>query len=146
MKIIDKWVDKWSYIIRSLKKKTNNILSDITGGFDTRSVLTLLLNSGIDINTILMNSLSDIRHVEDFKIASNISEKYGFKLNNNNILNENGTNLSTKDSVFVSIYSKLGSHKEFYLKTRFYSKPIFSFSGFGGEAIRGYHHLPIKNI
>ena len=144
LKIIDKWVDKWSYIIRSLKKQTNNILSDITGGFDTRSVLTLLFNSGIDINKILMNSLNDIRHLEDFKIAINISKKYGFKLNNNKILNENGTNLSTKDSVFVSIYSKLGSHKEFYLKTKFFSKPIFFFKGGGAEIIRGYPSCTIK--
>lgn len=143
LKIIDKWVDKWSYIIRSLKRQTNNILSDITGGFDTRSVLTLLLNSGIDINKILMNSLNDIRHVEDFKIAYNISKKYGFKLNNN-ILNQNGTNLSTKDSVFVSIYSKLGSHKEFYLKKKFFSKPIFFFKGGGAEIIRGYPGYTIK--
>lgn len=143
LKIIDKWVDKWSYIIRSLKKQTNNILSDITGGFDTRSVLTLLINSGIDIKKILMNSLNDIRHVEDFKIASNISMKYGFKLNNN-LLNEKGTNLSTIDSIFVSIYSKLGFHKEFYLKKKFFAKPIFFFKGGGAEIIRGYPGYTIK--
>jgi hypothetical protein len=97
------------------------------------------------MNEILINSINDTLHFhdEDFKIASNISKKIGFKLNNLK-LNKNGTKLSTKDSIFLSIYTKLGFHKEFYLKTKFYSKPIFSFSGFGGEAIRGYHHLPIK--
>ena len=38
LKIIDKWADKWGYIIRSLKKKTNNISLDLSGGFDTRAL------------------------------------------------------------------------------------------------------------
>lgn len=143
MKIIDKWVDKWSYIIRSLKKMTNNILSDLSGGFDSRILLAILLNSGIDINKILIHSINDIRHVEDFKIASDISMKYRFKLNNS-VIEEKGTKLSTKDSIFISIYSKLGLHKEFYLKTKFFSKPIFFFKGSGGEIIRGSPGYTIK--
>jgi hypothetical protein len=143
LKIIDKWVDKWSYIIRSLKKQTNNILSDLSGGFDSRVILAVLLNSGIDINKLLINSINDIRHVEDFKIANNVSMKYGFKLNNSKI-DENGIKLSTKDSIFVSIYSKLGLHKELYLKTKFFSKPIFYFKGSGGEIIRGSDGYTIK--
>ena len=144
LKIIDKWVDKWGYIIRSLKKKTNNILSDLTGGFDTRLVLAILLNSGIDINKISFNSINNVDiYTKDFKIASNISIKYGFKLNNF-ILDKNGTNLSVKESIFLSIYSKLGFHKEFYINTRFFSKPIFNFKGNGGEIIRGYPCYPIK--
>ena len=143
MKIIDKWVDKWSYIIRSLKKQTNNILSDLSGGFDSRIILAILLNSGIDINKIFMHSINDIRHVEDFKIANNISMIYGFKFNNS-VIDENGTKLSTNDSIFVSTYSKLGLHKEFYLKTKFFSKPIFFFKGSGGEIIRGSPGYTIK--
>ena len=145
LKLIDKWVDKWGYLFRSLKNQTNNIMLDLSGGFDSRTVLAILHNSGIDMNEILINSINDTLHFhdEDFKIASNISKKIGFKLNNLK-LNKNGTKLSTKDSFFLSIYTKLGFHKEFYLKTKFYSKPIFSFCGFGGEAIRGCHHLPIK--
>ena len=53
MKIIDKWMDKWGYIFRSLKKKTDNISFDLSGGFDTRMLLTILLNSGLDMNQIM---------------------------------------------------------------------------------------------
>ena len=83
MEIIDKWVDKWSYILHSLKKQTNNIKLDLSGGFDTRSVLAILLNSGIDMNEIYINYKNDTlyTHGQEFKIASIISFKFGFKLN-----------------------------------------------------------------
>jgi len=145
LKIIDKWVDKWSYILHSLKIQTNNIMMDLSGGFDTRTVLSILLNSGIDMNEILINSINDTlyTHEQDFIIASIISKKFGFKLNNF-LLNKNGTNLSIKDSIFLSIYTKLGFHKEFYLQTKIYSKPIFKFTGSGGESVRHHHHVPIR--
>lgn len=145
LKIIDKWVDKWSYILHSLKKQTNNIMIDLSGGFDTRSVLAILLNSGIDMNEIFVNSANDTlyTHEEDFKIASNISKNFGFKLNNQ-ALSLNGKNLRIKDSIFLSIYTKLGFHKEFYLRTKFFTKPIFHFKGNGGESVRRLHYAPIK--
>ena len=80
---------------------------------------------------------------QNFKIANNISLKFGFKLNNL-ILDNNGTKLSTKDSLFCSIYSKLGFHKEFYSPNMFFSKPKFTITGGGGEIIRGYPGYPIK--
>ena len=145
LKIIDKWADKWSYILHSLKKQTNNIMIDLSGGFDTRTVFSILLSSGIDMNEIFINSINDslYTHEQDFKITRIIAKKYGFKLNNL-FLNKNGTNLSIKDSFFLSIYTKLGFHKEFYLQTKFYSKPIFRFKGIGGESVRRLHHVPIK--
>lgn len=145
LKIIDKWIDKWRYILRSLKKKTDNISIDLSGGFDSRLVLSIFLNSDIDINSVKINSYNDTRHTheEDFKIASNISIKFGFKLNSFN-LDNNGTQMSLKDSLFCTIYSKLGFHKEFYTITKFFNKPRFSFSGAGGGMLRGYPGLPIN--
>ena len=146
LNIIDKWVNKWGYILRSLKKQTDNISCDLSGGFDTRTVLSVLLNSGIDLNKILIKSSKDKKHVhaEDFDIASNISSKLGFKLNNLNFGNT-GTILSIKDSLSCTMYSKLGFHKEFYFKTIFYDNPRFSFTGNGGEDLRGSPGCPIKN-
>ena len=50
LKLIDNWVNKWAYIFRSLKKKTDNISCDLSGGFDTRIVLSIMLNSGNSFN------------------------------------------------------------------------------------------------
>ena len=145
LKIIDEWVDKWGYLFRSLKKKAINISCDLSGGLDTRSVLSILLNSGIDINEILINTAKDNKnvHAEDFKIASNIAKKFGFKLNNLHF-DDNGTKMSPIDTLYCTLYSKLGFHKEFYLKTKFYNKPKFHITGHGGEDIRGSPGLPIQ--
>ena len=147
LKIIDKWVDKWGYIIRSLKKKTDNISCDLSGGLDTRSLLSVILNSGINLNDILVKSATDKKHghQEDFKIANNISSKYGFKLNNVNF-DIKGINWNSKESLLCTLYSKLGFHKEFYLKNRFLINPKFSFTGNGGEELRGSPGYPIEEF
>ncbi len=142
MKIIDKWIDKWGNIFRSLKNQTNNIIFDLTGGFHTRAILSILLNSNIDIKDILIMSIDAKFYKEDFEIASNIASKLGFKLNNIE-LDRNVTMWNSKDSLLCSIYSKLGFHKWFLLQTRFYNKPRFHITGEGGELISGYPNKPI---
>ena len=65
LKIIDQWADKWGYIIRSLKKQTYNIYSDLSGGFDTLMVLALLLNSRINLNDISIHSSEDKLYIHE---------------------------------------------------------------------------------
>ena len=138
LKIIDNWIDKWGYILRSLKKQTDNISADLSGGFDSRIILSILLNSGIDMNEIMINSMNNTKRLEkDFKIANNISFKLGFQLNNHP-LDTNGTKFSIQESLYCSLYTKLGLSNGFRSPTKFSKRPIFSFSGFGGENIRGY--------
>ena len=145
LKIIDNWVDKWTFILRSIKKHTNNFYTDISGGFDTRSLLSIILNSGIESNDLQFNSARGKLHGhdEDFKIASNISSKFNFKLNKFK-LDENSTKWSAIDTLFCSMYTKLGFHKEFYLRKKFFNKPLFIFTGDGGEYIRGKPGIPIE--
>ena len=144
MKIIDEWIGKWGYIFRSLIKQTDNVSSDLSGGFDTRTLLTILLNSGIEMNNLLINSYLDKEHGhdEDLIIAKNISSKYGFKLNNLN-LDYRSTEWNSKTTLLCSLYSKLGFHKEFYMKNKFFNKPLFILSGSGGEDLRGSPGYPV---
>ena len=147
LKIIDRWVDKWGYIFRSLKRKTDNISLDLSGGFDTPTVLAILLNSGIDLNKINVYFFQDKIHDHDvdFKIARDISLKYGFKLNNFDF-NNYQTLWSIKDMLLNSLYAKLGFHKEFYFQNKFYKNPIFSFAGSNGEVLRGMPNSPINEF
>lgn len=144
LKIIDQWVDKWGYIIRSLIKKTKNISLDLSGGFDTRTLLSIFLNSGIDLKKILIKSINDTKHThdEDFKIASKIASSYNFKLNNYNLDNK-GIEWGIKNTLLCTLYSKLGFHKEFYFKNKFFEMPRFIFHG-GGQSVRGYPGMPIQ--
>ena len=144
LKIIDNWVDKWTFILRSIKKQTNNYFVDISGGFDTRSLLSIILNSGIESNDLHFNSAKGKLHGhdQDFKIASDISSKFDFKLNKYK-LDEKSTKWSAIDTLFCSMYTKLGFHKEFYLRKKFLNKPLFIFTGDGGEYIRGKPGIPI---
>lgn len=143
LKIIDKWVDKWGYILHSLQKKTD-FETDLSGGFDTRIIFSIVLNSGIDVEDLIIHSIVDKKHTheEDYKIASNISSKFGIKLNR--YLDKNGTKLNAKDALLCTIYTKLGFHKEFYTKTKFYTKPRFHVGGSGGGLLRGYPYLTIE--
>lgn len=95
------------------------------------------------LSKILINTSKDnkICHAEDMKIATNISKKFQFKLNNHTF-DKKQTIWSIKDTLFSTMSSKLGFHKEFLWKGRFFENPRFCFSG-GGE-IRGYPGLPIE--
>ena len=147
LKIIDEWVDKWAYIIRSLKKVTENIYFDLSGGFDSRVVLAIFLSSGVDPKDMSFNSFQSNAHGhdEDLKIAKNISLKLGFQLNNLKFDN-NYTKWSPRDTLFCSMYTKLGLHKEFYFQKGFFNKPRIAFTGAGGEFIRGSPGAPIKEL
>ena len=144
MKIIDEWISKWGYIFRSLLKQTNSVSSDLSGGFDTRTLLTILLSSGVEMNSLLFNSYlnKEHGHDEDLIIAANISLKYGFKLNNFK-LHYNITKWNSKNSLLCTLYSKLGFHKEFYMKNKFFNNPLFIISASGGENIRGSPGYPV---
>ena len=139
LKIIDEWADKWGYIYRSLKKKTNNMSSDLSGGFDSRALISILISSGLDLNdTLIFSSKDNFKdHPIDFKIAKNISSKLGFELNKFR-LDDNNMMYNIKDALICSLYSKLGFSKISGFNNRFFIKPRFYFTGCGGEVIRGY--------
>lgn len=147
LELIDNWFDRWVYIFRSLKKKTNNYSSNLSGGFDTRTILTILLNSGIEMDEFHISSILDKKHDHevDFKIASKISIKYGFKINNFNF-DKRATKLSLKDAQLKTLYTKLGFHKDFKISQFFYNKPRFILTGGGGETLRGEPGVKIKKF
>ena len=149
LKIIDQWADKWGYILRSLKKKTDNISFDLTGGFDTRMLFSILLNSGVDLKKLTVNSKNDNLnyHQQDFKIAKTISSKYGLKLNNfQSNHTKNRITWNSIDSLSCIFYSKFGFHKSYSLNNQFHNEPNFLFTGGGGEFLRCYPCDPIQNF
>ncbi len=81
---LDHWYRKWVGILRGLVQQGYPVYADLSGGLDTRIILSMLLNSGIDLNTICIQSHSKVnlrKDAEDYRIASEIADHFGFPLN-----------------------------------------------------------------
>lgn len=83
MAILDYWFETWCIILRGIAHHTKFIQADLSGGFDTRTCLAILLNSGIDLNKVKIYSKQGKLHTmsEDYEIATQIAKHYSFKLN-----------------------------------------------------------------
>ncbi|WP_026658285.1 hypothetical protein [Butyrivibrio sp. AC2005] len=140
MQQLDKWALKWGRIVNGLTKKTDQIQFDLSGGFDTRMVLALLLGNGVDINRIRVNSMEDGLHThsEDYVIAKKIADDFGFKLNSRK-LRMDSRPYTAEESLAISTRVKMTTHKEFCYPVRKYKYKRYNISGGGGEMIRGQY-------
>lgn len=145
--ILDRWFVRWINIFRQLKEKTNQIKMDLSGGFDTRIMFLLTLQSGINLNEIFVNSINDdlYTHKEDFKIASEMAEFYGFELNND-ILKKISLPYSLEDTMNISAYLKMGFHKEWNFKSCKFEWKRYGITGAGGESLRSYYSMTAQEF
>lgn len=107
--LLDKWYYKWVNIIRNLKSNTNNLIIDLTGGFDSRVIAALWITSNIDFDKFKINSR--IIHKEEYEIASEIGKVYNFKLNQYEMFNNKSYNFNEINTPLkISFYVRLGFH------------------------------------
>lgn len=146
MQMLDAWFCKWTKRILSYSEQGYSIKTDLSGGFDSRLILSLFLSSGIDLNEILIYSMDDKLHTheEDFEIASAISKKYGFKLNQNYPQAKSLTEYTCQDTMNLSLYSKLGFHKQMHWVESACTPMYLIFSGSGGECVRSYRNMSVS--
>lgn len=137
IRILDKWFYKWSNILRNLKNKNKLISLELTGGLDSRSVLSLINASKINMNEIYINSIDSEFYEEDFSIASDIAKKLGFELNKEITIPYKSFK-SLKTVLDISSYSKLGFSKGLWPVYEYPTETIYNLVGYGGECIRGY--------
>lgn len=139
--ILDCWYEKWVNIIRSIKSKTNRLSFDLSGGFDSRITALLWITANIDFDKFLINSHQDTNstHEEDFKIATQISEFFNFKLNRH-LPKSIPTYFYDEIDIplELSFNLKLGFHKQMYFKPFKFGETEYSFNGDGGGSLRGY--------
>ena len=139
MDILDGWYEKWVDIVRSLKSKTNDITMQLTGGFDSRIVAAIWLSADINLDEITISSYES--REEDLKVASEIAERFNFKLNESTIMQEPIYFKELDTILNISFYTKLGFNKEFYFQVDRFLKPVYVFGGGGGETIRSYYNF-----
>ena len=145
LKILDKWFEKWTGLFRNLKDNTNNIKINLSGGFDSRLTFLLALQSGINLNEIMVYSINDSlhTHVEDYQIASEIAKYYDFNLNKGNLVND-AINFSLEDIINIYVYNKLPFHKELKCGYKKFKYKHYSFPGAGGENLRSHWDYTIQ--
>lgn len=138
--ILDNWYYKWVNIIRSLKKETNNISVDLSGGFDSRIISVLWITANIDLDKIRIKSHDDNLHghQEDYYIASKIAKDFNFKLNNNILSYNKDVFKEILTPIDISFYTKLGFHKQMYYKFSRARTPVYTITGEGGGPINGF--------
>lgn len=139
IELLDKWHAKWKKIIRQLYKDNKTIDVDLSGGIDSRLVLTLLLNANVSLDSINIISYKDGLHThsEDYNIAEILAEKFGFKLNKGTYHIEN---MSHEEMLKIGLYNRFGVHKQIYFKAGINKEKRYRFTGASGEKIRGYWH------
>lgn len=124
----------WSSRISALYKEFgNNIHCDLTGGYDSRTVFGLLLNSEIDLKEI--NIRSNRNQIEDYQVATKISAHYDFKLNTSFF--KHTTTCSNETAFELWKYGNLGIYFPVYLAINDYTQTTnFHLHGAGGEGLR----------
>lgn len=134
--ILDNWFYRWVEIIRSIRRNTNDIVFDLSGGFDSRLTSVIWLNANIDLTKIMIYSANSSRFREDYSIASGIADEFGFQLNED--LFHETVPLTPRESIANSEYIKFGFEKQRYIYDYAYAKPYFRISGHCGEILRDY--------
>lgn len=140
LNILDEWYFKWTNIFNFLYENTHNLQFSLSGGFDSRVLLTLLLTSNIDLNKI--NILTFISEKptfkEDFEIASQIACDFGFELNSPYEIEKYYFNeLSTP--INLSYYLRGGFAKQMYWKNYMFVEKNYHIRGLGGELLRNFY-------
>lgn len=120
----------------------------MSGGFDSRVILLLLLSANVDFNKIDIRSFDDGKycHSEDFLIASEIANCFNFKLNNKIIDTEKINFKDINTPLNISFYTKLGFHNQLNYKFHKTIEPVYNFSGLGGENLRDYYNYGPKEF
>jgi hypothetical protein len=145
---LDRWVEFWGGVFRGLAQSTPFIQADLSGGFDSRVAFVTLLHSGVDLNKVRIYSSTGGLHTHknDFEVATQIAEHYGFKLNQP-LPERQFLNYSIFDSWNIDLY-----HQQTFrnVSTMSYAKKsvenIYYLKGQTGEAIRDYWHVPPKQF
>ncbi|MFA7668684.1 MAG: hypothetical protein WCX93_04990 [Burkholderiaceae bacterium] len=136
---VELWVSRMETVLSDQRVIAR---SDLTGGMDSRTVLSLLLKAqerlgiGKKAELTFRCGVSE-RSMDDVRVATGLSKKYGFPLNVN--VGDNYVRLSPTQSYASWKHSCLGSYFPIYFPNMGPSAYDISFGGGGGESHRPWY-------
>ena len=138
MAILDGWQRRWAARMASLARIPGCLRADLSGGFDSRLAFALLKTSGADLSRVFIHSIQNdlYTHGEDYQIASEMAEYYGFVLNDKNNQVNALWHFSEEEILDLSFCAKLGMCKQMYYKLSRHQQRWYSVNGKGGACIR----------
>lgn len=145
-RIMDNWYERWTALLRNLKRRSDNITIDLSGGFDSRVAFLIALGADIDLNRVRVNSAHDTLHThgEDYEIASAIGKRFGFELNHP--LKIPSFAFREPETILLGSWViKAGFHKQMYWKCSYHKEPAYVFGGMGGEIVNGHGMLGVED-
>lgn len=133
IEIIDKWHRKWNKIFNTILNEKLPVSFGLSGGKDSRVSLACCMKPKLNLQEINFFSATDSlsTHSDDYKIAKQISEQYGFELNKK--VQEERYKMDPVENLNTSFLVKCGFHREIMPSHFWYSKPIFRITGSGGD-------------
>ena len=154
MSIINNWINKWTNIIKPILNSEYFTEIDLSGGFDSRVIFSLIYNTKVNLNNENIKIYSKIgttkgmiHHLsDDYEIASKIADKLNIQLNQHQY-NSKANYYSCEEQYDLLKYTFLGLHKSGFNCVAKFTNPKFHFGGLNGEIIRGaLPNLSLNNI
>lgn len=145
IEIINSWINKWTNIIRPILSSNYHIQIDLSGGFDSRVIFSLLYHTNINLNKDNINIYSKhtgnkglLEHLmDDYDVATSLCNKLNLKININEKGNNKSNYYSPEEQYEILKNTFLGLHKSGFNCLRECEIPQFHFGGLNGEVIRG---------
>ncbi len=146
--LLDDWWKRWTSRFLYCVKTEGLIWNDLSGGFDSRITTALLLSSGMDMEKVYVFSKTDElhTHTDDYRIASEIAEHYGFKLNNKKLLSGGSVPFCQEEILGISWRLMLGFHKQMYYKQGWHRTRRFGINGKGGGSLRDFWEMDEEEL
>ena len=145
IELIDRWYWRWVALFRDLAGKGFPLRADLSGGFDTRIILSMLVHANIDLTTIEFYSHENVllpKDTEDLSIAKHIAHDLGIALNEE-VYQEKGIGkLEVDESISSVRYSSLPDSIVNKYPSARYEIPVAHIKGIG-STIKGHY---FKNL
>lgn len=142
---LERALHAWSARFAAILQSDMDVKSDLTGGRDSRAVLSLFLRAAKSLGQpSLLNRVSftsDPNALDDYKIAEGLAQAFGLSLNIKKA-NHPSPLLHPEDRFRKWISLCLGSYGPIYFPVRAQNSKSLAMGGAGGEAHRNFYIAP----